>query len=136
MAGVTVRLYRVEGPALSTVETAKTVTDAEGGYAFTGLAPPRPENHLDRLNYVVLGFADGRPIGIGFFHLRDGKKIVELRMAREVSTLSGKVVDAAGRPVAGATVLPYFAYDRPIPGLLLGTTDAEGRFKIDDLGAF
>ena len=56
-------------------------------------------------------------------------------MARDTSTLSGKVIDAAGRPVAGATVLPYFAYDRPIPGLLPATTDAEGRFKLDNVGA-
>ena len=47
-----------------------------------------------------------------------------------------RCVDAAGRPVAGATVLPYFAFDRPIPGLLPATTDAEGRFKIDNVGAF
>ena len=136
MAGVTVRLYRVEGPASPPVEIAKTVTNADGGYAFTGLAPPRPENHLDRLNYAVLGFADGRPIGISFSHFRGDKEVVELRMAREASTLSGKVIDAAGRPVAGATVLPYFAYDRPIPGLLPATTDAEGRFKLDNVGAF
>ena len=136
MAGVTVRLYRVEGPASPPVEIAKTVTDADGRYAFTGLVPPRPENHLDRLNYAVFGFADGRPIGIGFFHFRDDKEVVELRMARETSTLSGKVVDAAGRPVAGATVLPYFVYDRPIPGLLSATTDAEGRFKIDNVGVY
>ena len=43
-------------------------------------------------------------------------------------------IDAAGRPVAGATVLPYFAYDRPIPGLLPATTDAEGRFKTRERG--
>ena len=57
-------------------------------------------------------------------------------MTREKSTLSGKVIDAAGRPVAGATVLPYFVYDRPAPGLLSATTDAEGRFKLDNVGVF
>ena len=77
MAGVTVRLYRVEGPASPPVEIARTVTDAEGRYTFTGLVPPRPENHLDRLNYAALGFADGRPIGIRFLHFRDDKEVVE-----------------------------------------------------------
>ena len=95
MAGVTVRLYRVEGPASPPVEIAKTVTDADGCYSFPDLIPPRPENHLDRLNYAVLGFAEGRPIGIAFSHLRDDKEVVELRMAREAATLSGRVLDAA-----------------------------------------
>ena len=134
LAGITVRLYRVEGRTSPPVEIAKTVTDADGRYTFTGLEPPRPENHLDRLNYGVFGFADDRPIGISFFHFRDDKEVVELRMAREKSTLSGKVIDAAGRPVAGATVLPYFVYDRPVPGLLSATTDAEGRFKTRQCG--
>src|SRR4029077_10612246 len=133
LAGITVRLYRVEGRTSPPVEIAKTVTDAEGRYAFTGLEPPRPEAHLDRLNYGVFGFAADRPIGISFFHFDDKKEVVEILMGREKSTLSGKVIDAEGRPVVGATVLPYFVYDRPIPALLSATTDAEGRFKLDNL---
>ena len=57
-------------------------------------------------------------------------------MAREASTLSGRVIDAEGRPVVGATVLPYFAFDRPVPGLPSATTDAEGRFEVDNLGVY
>jgi beta-lactamase regulating signal transducer with metallopeptidase domain/5-hydroxyisourate hydrolase-like protein (transthyretin family) len=134
LAGITVRLYRVEGRTSLPVEIAKTVTEVDGRYTFTGLEPPRPENHLDRLNYGVFGFAADRPIGISFFHHSGGKEVVELEMAREKSTLSGKVINAEGRPIAGATVLPYFVVDRPIPALLSATTDAEGRFKLDNLG--
>ena len=136
LAGISVRLYRVEGRTSPPVEIARTDTDADGRYTFTGLVPPRPENHLDRLNYGVFGFADDRPIGISFFHFRDDKEVVELRMVREKSTLSGKVIDAEGRPVAGATVLPYFVYDRPAPGLLSATTGADGRFKLDNVGVY
>ena len=68
LAGVSVRLYQAEGRTSPPVEIARTVTDADGRYTFTGLEPPRPEGHLDRLNYAVLGFSDGRPIGIPFFH--------------------------------------------------------------------
>jgi beta-lactamase regulating signal transducer with metallopeptidase domain/5-hydroxyisourate hydrolase-like protein (transthyretin family) len=136
LAGISVRLYRVEGRTSPPVEITKTVTDVDGRYTFTGLEPPRPEGHLDRLNYGVFGFAADRPIGISFFHFHDGKEVVELRMVREKSMLSGKVVNAAGRPVAGATVLPYFVYDRPAPGLLSATTDAEGRFKLDNVGVY
>ena len=60
-----------------------------------------------------------------------------IRMAKEQSTLSGKVIDAAGRPVRGATVGRYVADDgRPVPGLPSATTDAEGRFKLDGLAVY
>lgn len=136
LAGITVRLYRAEGRTAPPVEIARTVTDANGRYSFADLEPPRLEGHLDRLVYGVFGFADDRPIGISFFHFRDGKEVVELRMTREKATLSGKVIDDAGKPVAGATVLPYFVFDRPAPSLLAAKTDAEGRFKLDNLGAY
>ena len=130
------RLYRVEGRTSPPVEIARTITDADGRYTFAGLEPPRPEDHFDLLNYGVFGFAADRPIGISFSHFLHDKEVVEIKMARERSTLSGKVIDAGGRPVAGATVAPYFVHDRPIPGLLAATTDAEGRFRLDNLGVF
>jgi len=134
LGGITVRLYRVEGRTSPPVEIDKTVTDVNGRYTFAGLEPPRPEGHLDRLNYGVFGFADDLPIGISFFHFHEDKEVVEIWMAREKSTLSGKVIDDEGQPVAGATVLPYYVSDRPIPSLLSTTTDAEGRFELDNLG--
>ncbi len=93
--------------------------------------PPRHEGHLDRRHYAVLGFLGDRPIGISFHHFDGNEEVVEIRMALETSTLSGKVIDADRRPVAGATVMRYWIHDRPIPGLLSTTTDVEGRFKFD-----
>jgi beta-lactamase regulating signal transducer with metallopeptidase domain/5-hydroxyisourate hydrolase-like protein (transthyretin family) len=136
LPGVTVRLYRVEGRTTPPVEFAKTVTDADGRYTFTGLEPPRPENHLDRLNYAVLGFAADQPIGSSFSHFLGDKEVVTIRMTREKSTLSGKVLDPAGRPVAGATVSLYWNDGRPIPGLLTATTDANGLLKIDNVAVY
>lgn len=136
LADVRVRLYRIDGRTTPPVEIANVVTDADGRYTFTDLVPPRPEDYWDRLNYGVFGFANGRPIGISFFHFDGQQEVVELRMAREKATLSGTVIDAAERPVAGALVLPYFVRDRPAPGLLSATTDAEGRFQLEGIGAY
>ena len=57
-------------------------------------------------------------------------------MTREKSTLSGKVIDAAGRAVAGATVVQHFVYDRPVIGLSSTTTDAKGQFKLDNVPVY
>ena len=136
LAGISVRLYQVEGRTSPPVEIARTISDADGRYTFTGLVPPRPENHFDRLKYQVFGFANNRPIGISFVHFRDNKEVVELQMVREKATLSGKVIDAEGRPVAGATVVPHFVYDRPVPSLGSAKTGADGRFKLDNVGVY
>ena len=51
-----------------------------------------------------------------------------LAAGADAGTLSGRVLDPAGRPVAGATVL----VDGPL-GVRTTTTDADGRFQIADL---
>lgn len=132
MSGVWVRLYRIEGRTSPPVQIAQTVTDADGRFAFTRLEPPRMEGLLDRLDYSVFGFADGRPIGVQFIHYRGEELIHEVRMAREVSTISGRVIDAAGRPVVGAAVAQHTVdRGRPVPGFPSATTDADGRFQLD-----
>jgi hypothetical protein len=136
LAGVAVRLYRAEGRTSPPVEIARTVTAADGHYAFMGLVPPRPENLLDRLDYAAFGFAKGRPIGISFLSFRDEGPVTTIRMALEPSTISGKVINAEGWPVAGATVLQHTVAGRPVPGLPSATTDAEGRFKLDQVAVY
>jgi hypothetical protein len=132
LAGVSARLYQVEGRTSPPVEVARTVTGVDGRFAFTGLAPPRhEEGYLDLRDYAVLGFLGDRPIGISFHQFDGNEEVVEIRMALETSTLSGEVIDADRRPVAGATVMRYWIDGRPIPGLLTTTTDFEGHFKFD-----
>ena len=54
--------------------------------------------------------------------------LLALAASADAGTLSGRVLDPAGRPVAGATVL----VDGPL-GVRTTTTDADGRFHIADL---
>jgi beta-lactamase regulating signal transducer with metallopeptidase domain len=136
LAGATVRLYRADGRTGPPVEIARTITDANGQYTFTELDPPRLESDFDRLSYAVLGFAPDRPIGVSFHFFRNDREVVEIRIARESSKLSGRVIDAAGRPVAGAMVMTYGIDGRPIPGLFSATTDAAGRFTLANLAVY
>ncbi|AMV18287.1 M56 family metallopeptidase [Planctomyces sp. SH-PL14] len=140
LAGITMRLYRASGRGSPIEEVASTVTDAQGRYKFTGLAPRRREDHFDYLDYVVMGFSDDRPIGRSFRHILRNEELVEVWMAREKSTIGGKVVDAEGRPIAGAQVIPYSLDGRPIPGLPIRTTfdkgELAGRFHFDDIPVY
>lgn len=135
MAGVLVRLYQIEGRTAPPIEIARTETDADGRYSFSKLTPPRREDYYDRLDYSVLGFMEGRPVGIGFMHFQNREMVVEIRMAREHSSITGKVVDATGRPIVGANVQQE-VMQRSIPGVLSTKTDAEGRFAIDKIPVY
>jgi hypothetical protein len=131
LAGISVRLYQLQGRASAPIEIGRTITDVNGRYTFTGLAPPRPEDYFDRLIYTVIGLADDRPIGNSFMHFLGTEQVVEIRMAIESSTLSGKVVDAHAKPVAGATVIHQSIDGWPIPGIPPALTDVDGRFHIE-----
>lgn len=137
LAGVQIRLYRIDGLIAPPVEIARTVTNAEGRYSFPGLVPQRREGQLDRLIYGTFGFAEGRPIGNSFFHFdKDDKEIVTVHMTDAASTITGRVVDAAGRPIVGATVVNHFIWDRALPELNSAKTDAAGRFKLQNVPHF
>lgn len=136
LAGVPIRLYRAEGLVGSPVEIANAVTDKEGKYTFEGLVPPRPEGHLDRLTYSTFAFPPGGQIGSEFRSFRQGGETREVRVATESSTLTGKVVDTHGKPVADATVLPFQVNGHPVPGLPVATTGSDGTFRFDALPVF
>ncbi len=136
LTGVPIRLYRTDGLVGSPVQVATTVTDKDGQYTFEGLAPARPEGHLDRLTYTTYAFPPGGQIGIEFHSFRQGKETHEIRVATESSTLTGKVVDAHGKPVAGAIVLPYHVNGHAVPGLPSATTGTDGTYRFDALPVF
>lgn len=135
MPGVRVRLFKAEGRTAPIVEVAKVVTDAEGRFEFPHLVSPRVGDPADPLMYLVFAEADDRPIGPGGIWVpqfnRDGP--MEIRIAREKTSLAGRVIDARGNPVAGAAVAQWAIDGRPVPGVLSATTGADGRFLITRL---
>jgi beta-lactamase regulating signal transducer with metallopeptidase domain/5-hydroxyisourate hydrolase-like protein (transthyretin family) len=132
LVAATVRLFKVQGWTAPIVEITKTDTDPNGRFEFPLLTPPRPDDAVDRLFYMVFVEADDRPIGAGGIwngHGREGNNI-EIRMLREKTTLSGTVLSPRGRPVAGAAVAQWAIDGRAVPGILSATTGPDGRFLI------
>lgn len=132
LTGISIRLFKVEGRSALPVEIAKTASDEEGRFEFRNLVPPRSEARVDRLVYLVFGLDDDLPIGVGYEDFRGGREYV-IGMGRDSAKLSGRVIDANGKAVAGAAVTHFWLEGRPIPGLLSTTTGADGRFTIDRL---
>lgn len=136
LEGITVTLYQIQGQAGPAEPIATTKSDAEGKFEFAGLEPPRPDHRIDCLRYEYVATAPGWPIGQTFYDQIDGKLMPVIRMTKETTTLRGIVTDADGLPIAGATVMPYSAFDRPLPEFSSAKTDEVGAFRIDDIGVF
>lgn len=130
MPGVGVRLFQVGGKGSPLVVIAKSVSDRNGRFSFTGLAAPRMQSHLDSLEYGVVAFVNGHAIGLASIDFHKKDDAVTIRMSRDWAALAGKVIDTDGRPVEGATIARHHFGGRPVPGLS-ATTDANGRFKLN-----
>jgi protocatechuate 3,4-dioxygenase beta subunit len=57
---------------------------------------------------------------------------------QQAATLRGRVTNADGQPIVGATVVPgeFNDFAKPIPGIACAVTDADGRYEIKDLKPF
>ncbi|TWT31546.1 M56 family metallopeptidase [Blastopirellula retiformator] len=136
LKGITVTLYRLRGQAGTPEQIGATLTDVEGKFEFAGLEPPRLGHRLDYLQYDCVATAPGWPVGKTFYDQIDGQMIPTIRMTKETTSLRGIVTDADGLPIAGATVCPYAAYNRPLPQMAAAKTDELGAFRIDGIGVF
>ncbi len=114
------------------LQSAETTTDAKGDYEFSNLVPPRDTDGLDRLEYKVLIVDPNWSIGTGFFVPPFGP-VMQTWLIREQGSLTGKVLNSRGQPVAGAIVASSSIDGREILGILSATTGADGRFPIDKL---
>ena len=137
LAGVSVRLYRVEGRTSPPVEIARTVTDADGRYHVHGSRPATARRPLRSPELCGLRFRRRPADRNQLLPFRDDKEVVEHSDgSRKVDALrqGDRCRRATGRRSDRDAVLSID--DRPIPGLLSATTDAEGRFKLDDVGVY
>ena len=132
LAGARVRLFKAQGRTAPIVEIADTVTDAQGRYEFAGLRPPRVDDPLEPLLYVVFAEVENRPIGVGglWNGFEAEKNRIDIRVLREKTLLAGTVVDPQGHPIAGASVAHWAIDGRPVPGILSAVTGPDGRFVI------
>jgi 5-hydroxyisourate hydrolase-like protein (transthyretin family) len=133
VAGVRVLLFEAAGRTLPIVQVGETATDAKGEFEFPNLVPPREVDGLDRLEYQVFVVDPSWAIGTPSFGFRRKNPWETIRLNREEGTLSGKVVNSQGQPVADAVVATFSIDGRVLPGILSATTGRDGRFTIDKL---
>ena len=138
LVGIPVRLFKVQGQTAPIVEIAKTVSDQGGEFAFTNLIPSREEDPLDPLHYLAFADADDRPIGAsGSWWKNDRTPLFkEILIPLDSITVSGRVVDARGKPVEGARIVSPYVDGRAIDGIHSATSDGQGRFEIRRLPDF
>jgi RNA polymerase sigma factor (sigma-70 family) len=101
----------------------ETRSDSEGRFTFTGV--PAGNYHLIGWTDTAMGAVDVHPSKVYHeFHLYPAE------------TLSGRVVDGTGSPIAGAIVRPRFSGDAPQDANMTAfhvATDAEGQYVFPPL---
>lgn len=121
LEGVGVRLIR-EG------QVTRVVTGTDGRFSAEGLAAGRYEAVLELPEGV---YAEGWPRRI---ELRDARGCAEVHAAAFADgRVSGRIIDAAGRPVAGLTVeltIPAGIDEPAGPERIRDLTDSEGRYEL------
>jgi beta-lactamase regulating signal transducer with metallopeptidase domain len=145
ISGVSLRLYAIRGVPESVEEIGQQTSDAQGRYEFRELASPNPSRGGVHLAYVVVASSANRPVMAGDeFWTRmlasndDGGSqsdptVIDFDMPRQSESLKVRVVDAEGRPVAGARVFQSSVSFPHIPGLHDAVTDGDGRATIAGL---
>src|SRR4051794_24956828 len=102
LAEATVRLFEARGRTAPIVEIARSMTDSQGRFEFHRLVPPRHDDPVDPLIYLVFAEVPDRPIGVGgILGMMQGPgEYLEIRILREKTMFAGTVRDPSGRPVA------------------------------------
>jgi protocatechuate 3,4-dioxygenase beta subunit/Zn-dependent protease with chaperone function len=134
IAGAEVCLYERKGAA-SFVLLEQRQTDAAGKFAFSALHLRVPKSDDDVQSFFVQARAKGKA--------RDGEGVSSAMIREDVwrrklilhdaMTITGRVTDTNGKPVAGATISRIYG---PLTGSTdpncLATTDADGFYRVTE----
>jgi 5-hydroxyisourate hydrolase-like protein (transthyretin family) len=137
LGGVDVFLVTQCLPSEKSAKVREAHTAADGRFRFDNLtAPYRDSEQRQSLAYMVVGRKLGCATAFAF--VRPDSKTggdLKLKMPPPVS-LTGRVTDRDGKPLAGATVTVPYGTNDPIPGIRTARTDDQGRYEITDLAAW
>jgi protocatechuate 3,4-dioxygenase beta subunit len=136
-ADTSLPLRRVTVSLSSTAEQRgqETDTDADGAFTFEGVPKGRYRLKASKARYVDTSLGARLPGRPGrAFEVGDGQKIegISIRLA-VAGVITGRVLDDAGEPVAGAPVLVL--QRKRVKGVSRLTSAVSGR-STDDTGAF
>jgi beta-lactamase regulating signal transducer with metallopeptidase domain/5-hydroxyisourate hydrolase-like protein (transthyretin family) len=135
LAGVRVVLYRDDPGALKAEQLRVESTGADGRFQFRDLPAPQTEKGRQTWGYGVVMTKPGR--GSIVVNLAADQPPEACRFTlRPAATLQGRVTDASGKPVGGATVWHSSLMSGPVDGVCSTRTDADGRYAITDMGAW
>jgi hypothetical protein len=131
-----VTLFVVRGFIGPPEKVAETTTDGEGHFEFEHLLPPRTEKQFDRLAYGVVARAEGYPPTVMSIFEAERRNGAQIPIQPKSTTLSGRVANGHGEPVAGATIAQYGIHGRPVEGVQSAITNKIGRFRMEDIPVF
>jgi beta-lactamase regulating signal transducer with metallopeptidase domain len=136
LAGVSLRLYAGRGLVSPPGEMAATTSDEAGRFQFTGLVRPRNEMEFDRLRYMVVAQAEGRPTAFvpEMFRRIHPRGDLVVSIARNAAVLTGQLTNQRREPIVGATIFMDYGM-RPIPRVNGTVTDEDGQFALSNLPA-
>ena len=130
-----VRLFLLYSDSNEPQLLAEVLANEQGRFEFLDLdvsTLDHQENAHRQLFMVASAAGHSTTTGIVELHDNaiDGLK---LPLHDNPATLSGRVTDASGQPVKGATVFIFNSPGHPIDGCQSATTDESGRYEINDL---
>jgi len=123
IAGATVQVAHVE-PGSSAKDRNLATTDDKGRFSIAGIRPGRVS-----IEATAPGYATSAPKVEIFAPAAERRVTIELGTGQSVS---GRVVDGDGSPLAGVLVKAFIRGSRLMPS---ATSDESGKFQIEGLGA-